>query len=210
MGVKLIPPSGSSISGRVEADRRIWYTYLSNALEATRDATKLDSHLKVRPEYQDSDLICVKQSKGKAFTKSLNAIVLNIFVIEYRINRAAQYLNIWNSQVSSYVDENEGVVSKTKEFKYLTLYQKWRNILRVSGKKETKKYTESVKRLRKWIFIRNDITHADYNKIRALNITPSKARRCYNDSIKAMFELNVAINYNSRRNADEDYKKMRL
>lgn len=154
------------------------------------------------------------KSKPPSFSKSLNAIVLSVFVLEYRVNRAAKWTGIWNDTVSHYFNEHDKCVKNcknNKKFERLGLYEKWRNIVEISGGKKTKRYLESVKRLKRWIEIRNKVAHGDYEKIQKLEISPKKALRCYDDVTKAIFELNFAIGYQkSRKNADESCKKMLL
>lgn len=199
-----------SISGQTKKDEKFWFTYHANALKATREAVELDRTLRVRSKKSDSELLCVKKSKPENFSKSLNAIVLNIFVIEYRIKRAAERERIWNKKVTSYVDGRGLIKHKSKKFKNLSLYEKWRNILQVSGKKETKKYIKSVEGLNRYIRIRNVTAHGDYKEIQKLKISPKKALRCYDAVTKAIFELNVALGYSRRKDADRSCKKMLL
>jgi len=201
------------IAGDTEEDKKIWFTYHSNALKATRKAIEVDNLLKnVRASKSDNALVCIKNSKAEDFSLSLIAIVLNVFAIEYRINRVAEMYGIWTKKVTSYIDKkgNKKVLKKSKKFNEFGLYLKLRNIINIAGLKEKKYYLNRVNKLDKWISIRNKIAHGDHKEIQALNITPKKARQCFNDITKAIFDLNVVMGYNKRKNADETCTKMLL
>ncbi len=224
----ILIPQSQYISGNTEEDWSIWFTYHWLALKATRESIKFDKTLKVRSEETDSNLDCEKNSRPE-FAKSLNAIVLNISAIEYRINRAAEWAGILNNPIKMYVNQDGRTykwdnqtnfyfdqagrmtkIDKIKKFENLSLYEKWRNIVSISKKKETKKYIKSVEKLKKWITLRHKIAHADYGVIQGMKISPREVLICYEAITKAMFELNVAIKYANRNNADESYKKLRL
>ncbi|MCS4541697.1 MAG: hypothetical protein HY929_05175 [Euryarchaeota archaeon] len=59
----------SSIAGESETDKKIWYTYHSNALQAAREAIELDESIKVRPKDEDKNLICVRNSLPPEFSE---------------------------------------------------------------------------------------------------------------------------------------------
>lgn len=199
------------ISGDNEGNERIWYTYHANALETTREAISYDSTIQSRPIETDRNLVCIIKSKQKKFKKSLNSIVLNVFLLEYRINRVIEYLNISiNNRVPSYYDKNEVLKNVSKKIEDLSLYEKWRNIPSIAGVRVTNRYINTIKKLDKWIQMRNKIAHADYIRINNFDISPRKARRCFNDVTKAIFELNVALGYDKRKHAEESCKKMLL
>jgi len=208
---------------------KIWFTYHWEAIKATRKAVSLDPTLKVREEKTDECLVCNQHRCPDQFSKSLLAIVMCVFVIEYRINGIAQREGIQqNKKVRSYIKyepdtvdsyipydtKKERTCNKEKKFKYLSLYEKWRNIVEISGKKVTQEYLQeylkSVQKLQRWIWMRNKIAHGDYEEILRFEISPEKAVDCYEDITEAIFELANALGHDSRQKNEENRKKMSL
>lgn len=122
------------VAGRNIKEIKAWFTYHSNALEVTREATKVNNNFnnnKIRVEITDKKLDCVNKNYGKEVKKNMIAIVFNVFTLEYRINSAIHWLeekygnndihkaNIitfinsekkkiyWEESKKSYFDENE-------------------------------------------------------------------------------------------------------
>ena len=64
--------------------------------KAAREAISLDPVLKdkIRPGKDDRRLACAKNKRPLCFSKSLFAIVLCVFVIEYRVNQKAKQQGI--------------------------------------------------------------------------------------------------------------------
>ncbi len=209
----------SQFAGEKEEDRKVWFTYHLSALKTTREAVALNSKLQVRSEKTDEGLACVRNSLPSCFSKSLVAIVMCVFVIEYRVKQIAQLKRIWNTK-NSYIGKNEKEVKvskcgkkkklKKKKFKNLSLYEKWLNIVKFSGKPLKPNFQKLVRELNKWIEIRNDIAHAKWEKIRDSKISPEGALDCYDDITKAMFGLNTVLDYDIKQNNDRDCKDMLL
>lgn len=191
---------------------KIWHTYMYRARKLTRSAVETDSNIRIKPKETDNKLVCAYKTKPASFYHSLHAIVFNIFVAEYRINLVADSNKIENNKLRNIINESENSqeLNKKNKFKELNLYLKWRNILRVLEIKETKKYIDAVKSLNRWIKHRNKIAHADYKKIKILNITPRKALSCYEAVMTAIFELNVALDGGERANNMRQKKEMNL
>ncbi len=155
---------------------KIWHTYMFRARKLTRSAVETDSNIRIKPKETDNELICKRKTKPASFYHSLHAIVFNIFVAEYRINLIANSNRIENYTLENIIKENENLQlnKKKKRFKDLSLYERWRNILRLLKVKETRKYINAVKSLNKWIKYRNKIAHADYKKIKILILLQGK------------------------------------
>ncbi|MQY58077.1 MAG: hypothetical protein GH144_00515 [Clostridia bacterium] len=219
----------SQIAGEKEEERDIWYTYHALALRATREALgqDLDVKAKVREEKSDECLACVQNSRPPCFSKSIVAIVMCVFVIEYRINETARCEGIQqNKKVRSYIKyepdpdtvdsclsydtTKESICNKEKKFKCLSLYEKWRNIEKILKKKDTQEYLDSVQKLYKWIWVRNKIAHGDYEEIMKIQISPKQALICYDDITRAIFGLNTAVGYGTKGENDRDCNKMLL
>jgi len=217
----------SQFAGEKKKDREIWFTYHALALRTTREAINQDSAVKakVRDEKSDKCLTCVQNSRPPCFSKPLIAIVMCVFIIEYRINGIAQWQGIeQNEEISSYIKyepdtvdscisydiNKERLCIEEKQFMCLSLYEKWRNIVEISKKEVKREYLCSVRKLYKWIWMRNKIAHGDYDKIRRFEISPEKALDCYDDITKAIFELNTALCYGTKEKNDRDCKDMLL
>lgn len=189
----------SQIAGKEKKDKEIWFTYHALALRATREAIDQDSVVKtkVRKEKSDKCLTCVQNSRPPYFSKSLVAVVMCVFIIEYRINQVAEeYIN------------GEG---EKKKFKNRGLYKKWSTIMEVLGKTPEPDLLQSICKIRKWITIRNRIAHGDYTRILKLQISPEEVASCYDDITKAIFALNTALgDYGTREENRESCKKMLL
>ncbi len=205
----------SQITGEKKEDREIWFTYHSSALKTTREAVALNPNLLVRSEKTDEDSSCVENSLPPCFSKSLLAIVMCVFVLEYRVNQVAQWKKRWNKKINPYFDKNEKEVKaskcrKKKKFRRLSLYEKWRNIVEFSGKPLKPDFHKLIKELNKWIDIRNKIAHADYKKIQNFQISPGEALSCYDTITEAIFGLNIALGYGTKEENDKDCKRMLL
>ena len=201
------------ISGQLEEDERIWFTYHSIALKSVREALRQNNISNIRTEKSDEDLDCARNCLSKDFSESLKAIILNVFCLEYRINRIMEKFNISNKKITNYIDNEEKETNnprKDKSFKKLSLYEKSRNIVDVLGFTPNPECVKTILKVRQWIDIRNDIAHCEYKKIQELSITPEKALNCYDDITKAIIEINVAIDYDNRCHADENLKKLLL
>ena len=215
------------IKGESREESKIWFTYHWSALKAAREAVSLDSALKkkIGPGKDDRRLVCAKNKRPLCFSKPLFAIVLCVFVIEYRINQEAEQHEIQKStEVPSYIKyiddtensyfsyniDKEKPCNKKTKFKCLSLYEKWRNIVKISKKKVTQEYLGSVRELYKWILIRNKIAHADEKKILRARISPERALDCYDDITKAIFELNIALGDGEREPEEKSCKEMLL
>lgn len=190
----------SQIAGQKKEDREIWFTYHALALRATREAIDQDSAVKakVREEKSDKeDLTCVQNSRPPYFSKSLVAIVMCVFIIEYRINQVAEgYIN------------GDG---KKKKFKNRGLYKRWSSIMEVLGKTPEPDFLQSICRIRKWITIRNKIAHGDYAKILKLQISPEEVLSCFDDITRAIFALNTTLgDYGTKKENQESCKRMLL
>lgn len=189
----------SSIAGQEEKDNKIWFTYNALALATAREAIDQDPAVKakVRKEKSNKDLICVQNSRPPYFSKSLHATVMCVFVIHYRINRAAEvYIN------------GKG---KKNKFKKLCLWEKWSSIMEILGKVPQPEFLQPICRIRKWITIRNKIAHGDYAQILKLQISPEEVLGCYDDITRAIFALNTAFgDYGTKEENQENCKKMLL
>lgn len=188
----------------------IWFSYHWEALKAARKAVSLDLCLKhkVREGKTDECLTCYKYRRRDEFSKSFLAIVMCVFVLEYRVKQKAKLLNIWEKN-HSYRDRCDNP-QPAKKFKNLYLCEKWRNIVCFLGKRTTQKYIKTVKKLYKWIDMRNGIVHGNPEKIESFKISPKKALRCYDDMTKAIFELNTALGLGKRKENDDTCKEMLL
>ncbi len=82
---------------------------------------------------------------------------------------------------------------KRVKFGDLSHYQKWRNFPRACGHPESKEYLESLKTLKRWITVRNDIVHADHRKLVASIISPQDALDCYESVVDSIFDLNILL-----------------
>ena len=202
----------SQIAGKKKEDRKIWFTYHALALKTTREAVALNPNLPVRSEKTDKDSACLQNSLPPCFSKSLVAIVMCVFTMEYRINGVAQREGIWKEKINSYFNEDEVKVllCKPKEFNRLSLCQKWRNIMEVLEKTPKPEFCELVEKLKNWITIRNKIAHGDHEQIRKLQISPKQALSCYDTITETIFELNTALGYGKEDQNDRDCKKMLL
>lgn len=216
----------SQIAGETKEDREIWFTYHALALRATRKALEQHQCLRVRDKETDKTLTCVQNSRPPCFSKSIVAIVMCVFVIEYRINATAQREGIQqNTKVHlsrkydadtvdsciSYDTKKERDCDEEKEFKRVPLYEKWLNIVEILKKKKaTEKYLDSVRELHKWIWVRNKIAHGDYEKILKIQIFPKQALSCYDDITNAIFGLNTALDYGTEEENQESCERMLL
>ena len=198
----------SLVMGEPREQSEIWFSYHWEAIKATRRAVSLDSKLEVREEETDECLVCNRYRRSDQFSKSLLAIVICVFVIEYRVKQKAKRLEIWDES-HPYHDRNEEP-KKDKKFKNLFLCEKWRNIVDFSGRKTTQKYIKSVKKLYEWIDMRNGIAHGNPDEIKCFKISPTKALKCYDDITKAIFELNTALGLGKRKKNNESCKRMLL
>lgn len=201
------------IGGEPREASKIWFTYHSSALKTTREAVALNPKLPVRLEKTDKDLACVQNSLPPYFSKSLVAIVMCVFVIEYRVNQRAKQQEILDKRFRSYIWKNEETkeLKKSKKFKDLPLYAKWRNIVEFSKRTLEPCFCEFIKeRLVKWIDIRNDIAHGKWKKILDSKISPERALDCYDDITKAIFKLNTALGDGTREKNNESCKEMLL
>ncbi len=202
------------IAGDDEEERGIWYTYHALALQATRAAIKSDNKvLKVRPEKSDNKLECIQKKRPDSFSKPIMAIVQNIFVIEYRINRIAQIYDKWKETIQEYYnDQGKFEKKRPRKFKGFSLYMKLRNILGVLKISPTNKnkYHESVNKVKEWITLRNKIVHGDYKKLKVVEISSRDAVDCFDDVTEVLFQLNVALGYSSKEYAEKTIKMIRL
>ena len=68
--------NNSQIAGPTEEERKIWFTYHSNALIATREAIKQDRTIKcrVRPKRTDKRLVCMTDNLGNKFQNLLQRL----------------------------------------------------------------------------------------------------------------------------------------
>ena len=216
----------SQIAGEKPEDAEIWFTYHALALRATRKALGQHQCLSVRDKETDKTLVCVQNSRPPCFSKSIVAIVMCVFVIEYRVNATAQCKGIQQNQTVrlyrkynantvdsciSYDLSKEKCSNEKKEFKCFSLYEKWLNIVEILNKKKaTQKYDDFVRKLHKWTWIRNKIAHGDYEKILKIQIFPKEALSCYDDITNAIFGLNTALDYGTEKENDKSCKKMLL
>jgi len=203
----------SQFAGEKKQDRKIWFTYHWSALKAAREAISLNPTLEVREEKTDECLACNQHRHPDCFSKSLVAIVMCVFTIEYRVNRVAKDKGIWEEEINECFNE-DGVrilLCKPKEFNELSLYQKWRNIMEVLEKTPKPEFCELVEKLKNWITLRNKIAHGDYKQILKFQISPKQARSCYNEITEAIFGLNTALgDYGTKEENQESCKKMLL
>lgn len=204
------------VRGETREQSQIWFTYHWTALKAAREAVSLDPALKdkVRPGKTDRSLVCARKRHKHplCFSKSLVAIVMCVFVIEYRVNQRAEQQGILDERFHEYIGKNEErkKLKKSKKFKDLPLYAKWRNIVGFSKRTLEPCFCEFIKeRLVKWIDIRNDIAHGKWEKIRDSKISPEEALDCYNDITKAIFKLNIALGCD-RESEEKSCKEMLL
>ena len=206
----------SQFAGERKEDRKIWYTYHWSALKAAREAVSLDSVLKdkIRRGQTDRGLVCARKRNKHptCFSKSLVAIVLCVFTIEYRVSRVAQDEGIWKKEINECFNEDGDriLLCEPKEFNELSLYLKWRNIVEVLGKTLKPEFRESVEKLRYWITLRNKIAHGEHKQILKFQISPKQARSCYDEITEAIFGLNTALCYGTRGENRKTCKDMLL
>lgn len=217
----------SQYAGEKEEDRDIWFTYHALALKATRKALEQHQCLMVRDKETDKTLTCVQNSRPPCFSKSIVAIVMCVFVIEYRINETARCEGVQQNTIvhlsRKYNDDTvDSCISydktkemkdcdEEKEFKCVRLYEKWLNIVEILKKKKpTEKYLDSVRELHHWIWVRNKIAHGDYEKILKIQIFPKQALSCYDDITNAIFGLNTALDYGTEEENQESCERMLL
>lgn len=202
------------IAGEPREESKIWFTYHWSALKAAREAVSLDPGLKdkIGPGKKDRRLVCAKNKRPLCFSKPLFAIVVCVFVIEYRVNQKAKQQGILDKRFRSYTWKNgkPKKLKKSKKFKDLPLYAKWRNIVEFSRRTLEPCFCEFIEeRLLKWIDIRNRIAHGDSEEILKHPISPEQALSCYNDITKAIFELDIALG-GERESEEKNCKEMVL
>ena len=216
----------SQYAGEKKEDREIWFTYHALALRATRKALEQHQCLRVRDKETDKTLACVQNSRPPCFSKSIIAIVMCVFLIEYRMNAAAQREGIQQNQrvrlyrkydadtvdlCISYDKEKERTCCNEEEkFECVILFEKWLNIERILKNKDTDEFLHSVRKLHKWIWIRNKIAHGDYEKILKIQIFPKEALSCYDDVTNAIFGLNTVLGYGTKKENKQTCERMLL
>jgi len=200
-------------------EQRIWHTYLCQARRLTRRSVNalntLEPQIQLKSAETDDELQCCRESEPATFYESISSVVFSVFAAEFRINLAARMkdVDIYDKRMSDYFDEQEALIKsptgKEREFGSLSHYQKWRNFPRACGRLETKQYLDSVRKLGRWITMRNDIVHAKHRKLAKSLITPQHALDCYESVVDSIFELNILL-YNGRKSNEESKREVSL
>lgn len=190
-------------------EQKIWHTYLCRARKLTRlSVSTLESPIELKSIETDDDLLCCTESMPANFYESINSIIYSIFTAEFRINLAARKKRIYDKTLTEFIDKDDCKKTPNKKplkFEDLPHYLKWKNFPSVCGFQETKEYLDSIKKLKDGITRRNDIVHAKYSELSKANITPHDALDCYESVVDSIFELNIILG--SERKKEEESKR---
>lgn len=198
-------------------EQGIWHTYVCQARRLTRHSIEAvkPPPVQLKPPETDDVLQCCRQSLPPEFSDSITSIVFSVFAAEFRINLAARMktVSIQGEPSTEYLDKDDksikGDSGNGVTFWDLKLWEKWRNFPRACGRPDKKEYLDSVRRLARWVTLRNDIAHANPRRLVRSSITPQDALKCYEAVVDSIFELNILL-YNDRKGNEESKRAVSL